>query len=243
MRERIPESRQLDPDRRHIPAQRAGVAVRDDPAGREGVLRLVQRPRGVNGRKINFKFLDDGYDPSQTVPLTRQLVERDHVFAMFNSLGTAPQLAVRGYLNSAQGAAGPVATGDSYWGSQYKAYPWTIGYQPDYPGEGEDLRALHPRPRPRRQDRRPDAERRLRQELPRGPEGGPRREEERDRERAAVRRDGSRRHPADARAQGFGRERLHGLRDADAVDQVARHRDEDRLEARRSRSSTTSRRP
>src|SRR5437763_17208414 len=50
-------------------------------------------PKGVNGRKIDFKFLDDGYDPSQTVPLTRQLVEQDHVFAIFNSLGTAPGLA------------------------------------------------------------------------------------------------------------------------------------------------------
>src|SRR5690348_14037498 len=43
-------------------------------------------PKGVNGRKIDFKFLDDGYDASQTVPLTRQLVEQDHVFAIFNSL-------------------------------------------------------------------------------------------------------------------------------------------------------------
>src|SRR5690349_18293657 len=32
----------------------------------------------IHGRKVDFKFLDDGYDPSQTVPLTRQLVERDH---------------------------------------------------------------------------------------------------------------------------------------------------------------------
>jgi branched-chain amino acid transport system substrate-binding protein len=91
----------------------------------------------IHGRKIDFKFLDDGYDPSQTVPLTRQLVERDHVFAIFNSLGTAPQLAVRGYLNQRKVPQVLVATGDSYWGAQYKQFPWTIGYQPDYPGEGK----------------------------------------------------------------------------------------------------------
>src|SRR5438552_7989174 len=91
----------------------------------------------VHGRKIDFKFLDDGYDPSQTVPLTRQLVERDHVFAMFNGLGTAPQLAVRGYLNQRRVPQVLVATGDSYWGAQYKQFPWTIGYQSDYPGEGK----------------------------------------------------------------------------------------------------------
>jgi ABC-type branched-subunit amino acid transport system substrate-binding protein len=91
----------------------------------------------VHGRKINFKFLDDAFDPSQTVPLTRQLVEQDHVFAIFNSLGTAPQLAVRGYLNQRKVPQVLVATGDSYWGAQYKQYPWTIGWQPDYPGEGK----------------------------------------------------------------------------------------------------------
>ena len=30
-----------------------------------------------------------------------------------------------------------LATGDSYWGFSYKKYPWTIGYQPDYPGEAK----------------------------------------------------------------------------------------------------------
>src|SRR5436305_7128673 len=91
----------------------------------------------IHGRKIDFKFLDDGYDPSQTVPLTRQLVERDHVFAIFNSLGTAPQLAVRGYLNERKVPQVLVATGDSFWGAQYKQFPWTLGWQPDYPGEGK----------------------------------------------------------------------------------------------------------
>ena len=43
---------------------------------------------GVNGRKINFKILDDAYNPAQTVPLTKQLVEQDQVFAMFSGLGT-----------------------------------------------------------------------------------------------------------------------------------------------------------
>jgi branched-chain amino acid transport system substrate-binding protein len=91
----------------------------------------------IHGRKIDFKFLDDAFDPSQTVPLTRQLVEQDHIFAIFNSLGTAPQLAVRGYLNQRHVPQVLVATGDSYWGAQYKQFPWTIGWQPDYPGESK----------------------------------------------------------------------------------------------------------
>jgi len=90
---------------------------------------------GVNGRQIVFKYYDDGYNPANTVPLTKKLVESDHVFAVYGSLGTAPTLSTRDYLNKAGVPQVLVATGDSYWGAQYKKYPWTIGFQPDYPGE------------------------------------------------------------------------------------------------------------
>jgi branched-chain amino acid transport system substrate-binding protein len=49
--------------------------------------------RGVGGRQIVFKYYDDAYNPAQTVQLTRQLVEQDHVFALVGSLGTATQEA------------------------------------------------------------------------------------------------------------------------------------------------------
>src|SRR5215831_2733336 len=32
---------------------------------------------GVNGRKVQFRYYDDSYDPSKTVPLTQKLVEQD----------------------------------------------------------------------------------------------------------------------------------------------------------------------
>jgi len=92
---------------------------------------------GVNGRKLDFTILDDGYDPSKTVPLAQQLVEKDGVFAVFGSLGTAPGLATWGYLNSHKVPQALVASGDSYWGFSKKKYPWTIGWQPDYPGEAK----------------------------------------------------------------------------------------------------------
>jgi branched-chain amino acid transport system substrate-binding protein len=58
------------------------------------------------------------------------------VFADYGSLGTAPTLSTRDYLNKLGVPQVLVATGDSYWGAQCKKYPWTIGFQPDYPGEG-----------------------------------------------------------------------------------------------------------
>jgi len=57
------------------------------------------------------------------------------VFAIYGSLGTAPTLSTRDYLNKKKIPQVLVATGDSYWGLQYKKYPWTIGYNPSYPGE------------------------------------------------------------------------------------------------------------
>jgi branched-chain amino acid transport system substrate-binding protein len=105
------------------------------PKAENAYFQYVNAHGGVNGRKIIDKVYDDQYNPAMTVPLTKKLVEQDHVFADYGSLGTAPTLATRAYLNQLGVPQVLVATGDSYWGTQYKKYPWTIGYQPDYPGE------------------------------------------------------------------------------------------------------------
>jgi len=93
--------------------------------------------RGVYGRQISFKILDDGYNPANTVQLTRQLVEQDKVFALVGGLGTEPQTAVRDYLNQSKVPQLFVSTGATTWGRDYKKYPWTIGWQPDYQAEGK----------------------------------------------------------------------------------------------------------
>src|SRR5471030_2552810 len=49
--------------------------------------RFVNDQGGVNGRKIVFISLDDGYSPPKTVELTRQLVERDQILADAAPLG------------------------------------------------------------------------------------------------------------------------------------------------------------
>ena len=47
--------------------------------GADAYFKYVNAHGGVNGRKIKYLYLDDAYDPSKTVQLTRQLVEQDHV--------------------------------------------------------------------------------------------------------------------------------------------------------------------
>jgi branched-chain amino acid transport system substrate-binding protein len=103
--------------------------------------------RGVNGRQIVWKYYDDGYNPANTVQLTRRLVEQDRVFATVGQLGTEHNLAVRSYLNQQRVPQSLVSTGASYWGLQYKEFPWTTGWQPDYIAEGRiygaHIRANH----------------------------------------------------------------------------------------------------
>jgi branched-chain amino acid transport system substrate-binding protein len=123
-----------------------GVAslYRTIPAAEKAYFDYVNDAKGgVNGRKINFIIRDDAYNPAQTVPLAQQLVESDKVFALFGSLGTAPGLATWDYTNKGKVPQAFLATGDSYWGyCAYKkcggkTYPYTIGWQPDYPGESK----------------------------------------------------------------------------------------------------------
>jgi branched-chain amino acid transport system substrate-binding protein len=91
---------------------------------------------GVYGRKIVWKYYDDGYNPANTVQLTNQLILQDKVFAVVGTLGTEPNIPIRPLLNSRKIPHILVSTGASYWGLQYKQFPWTSGWQPDYIAEG-----------------------------------------------------------------------------------------------------------
>jgi branched-chain amino acid transport system substrate-binding protein len=105
--------------------------------GADAYFKYVNAHGGVNGRKIKYKYEDDAYDPSQTIQKTRDLVQNDKVFAIYNTLGTATNLAIRSYLNQLKVPHLFVASGASTWGKDYKQYPWTIGYQPSYFAEAQ----------------------------------------------------------------------------------------------------------
>ena len=104
--------------------------------GAAAYFRWVNAHGGVNKRKIKYVYKDDGYDPSKTADKTRELVQQDKVFAIFNSLGTEQNLATRAYLNALKIPQLFVASGATTFGKDYKQYPWTIGYQPNYRAEG-----------------------------------------------------------------------------------------------------------
>ncbi len=101
----------------------------------EAYWKSVNAAGGINGRKVNFITLDDGYSPPKIVELVRQLVEQDKVLCTFNTLGTPTNTAIHKYMNQKKVPMLYVATGASKWGKP-KEFPWTMGYQPDYHTEG-----------------------------------------------------------------------------------------------------------
>ncbi|MFN0154452.1 MAG: ABC transporter substrate-binding protein [Gaiella sp.] len=118
------------------PLSGAASAYASVARGAEAFFESVNAKGGAAGRQIQYKYVDDAYNPAQTVQLTRQLVEQDKVFAVFNSLGTEHNLAIRDYLK-AQGVPQLfAASGATSWGRDVEAYPGLIGFQPSYQAEG-----------------------------------------------------------------------------------------------------------
>jgi len=94
-------------------------------------FKSVNEAGGINGRKVKFISMDDGYSPPKTVEVVRELVEQEKIFALFQSLGTPCNTAIHKYMNQKKVPQLYVATGASKWGDP-QHFPWTMGFQPDY---------------------------------------------------------------------------------------------------------------
>jgi branched-chain amino acid transport system substrate-binding protein len=112
------------------PASAYGVIGKTE----EAYFKKVNAEGGINARKINFISYDDAYSPPKTVEQARKLVESDEVLLVFNPLGTPPNSAIQKYLNSKKVPQLFVATGATKWNDP-KAFPWTMGWQPNYQSE------------------------------------------------------------------------------------------------------------
>jgi branched-chain amino acid transport system substrate-binding protein len=99
-------------------------------------FKKVNDEGGINGRKINFVSLDDGYSPPKTVEMVRRLVEQDQVAFVFQTLGTPTNSAIHKYMNQQKVPQLFVATGATKWGDPQN-FPWTMGWQPTYQAEGK----------------------------------------------------------------------------------------------------------
>jgi ABC-type branched-subunit amino acid transport system substrate-binding protein len=123
----------------HFPL--TGVAApgyADIPTGAKAYFDYVNANGGVNGRKIDYVYKDDAYNPTQTSQVVNQLVLQDQVFAVVGGLGTPTHAAVLDYLNSEGVPDLFVSSGSLLW-DQPKKNPETFGFQPDYEVEGKIL--------------------------------------------------------------------------------------------------------
>jgi branched-chain amino acid transport system substrate-binding protein len=125
------------------PASAYGVIGRTEAA----YFKMINEQGGISGRKINFISLDDAYSPPKTVEQVRRLVEDEKVAFTFQTLGTAPNLAIRQYLNDNKVPQLFVSTGAAVF-SDPEHFPWTIGFNPNYQTEAhiyaKDILATKP---------------------------------------------------------------------------------------------------
>ena len=112
------------------PASAYGVIGRTEAA----YFKMINDQGGIAGRKINLISLDDAYSPPKTVEQARRLVEDEKVAFCFQTLGTAPNLAIRQYLNDNKVPQLFVSTGAAVFADP-QHFPWTIGYNPNYQTE------------------------------------------------------------------------------------------------------------
>jgi branched-chain amino acid transport system substrate-binding protein len=112
------------------PASAYGVLGRTQAA----YFKMINEQGGVNGRKLNFMSVDDGYSPPKTVEQTRRLVEQEGVAFIFGSLGTPTNAAIRSYLNDNKVPQLLITTGSAMFGDP-QHYPWTMGAIPNYQTE------------------------------------------------------------------------------------------------------------
>lgn len=120
-----------------VPLSGEAAAAANVARGAAAYFAYANAHGGVYGRTIDYEYLDDGYDPNQTVQDVRKLVQSDGVFAVFGSVGTSENLAVRDFLNQSQVPQLFANSGATAFGADHATYPWTIGYLPTYRAEGE----------------------------------------------------------------------------------------------------------
>lgn len=114
-----------------------GTDEAEATAGAQAYFRFVNYRGGVFGRRIVYQVLDDHGDPALAPSLAYRLVQQDAVFAVFNVAGTAANVAVARYLNSAR--VPDVFAGSGCGCMNSAALPYTFGWQLGDVQEGELL--------------------------------------------------------------------------------------------------------
>jgi branched-chain amino acid transport system substrate-binding protein len=95
------------------PAAYIGLAGRD---GAMMAIKEINAAGGVNGRKLNMTFEDDGHSPAKALAAVKKLVDDDKVFVLFNvagsngTIGTIDYVKEKGIVMFVSFASAPAVT-------------------------------------------------------------------------------------------------------------------------------------
>src|SRR5260370_36252734 len=63
--------------------------------GLEAAFAEINKAGGVKGRKLEFKSVDDGYEPTKSIEAVKKLLEEDKDFAIAGAVGTPTSAAAQ----------------------------------------------------------------------------------------------------------------------------------------------------
>jgi branched-chain amino acid transport system substrate-binding protein len=95
------------------PAAYIGLAGRD---GAALAIKEINAAGGINGRKINMIFEDDGHSPAKALAAVKKLIDEDKVFMVFNvagsngTIGTIDYVKEKGIVMFVSFASAPAVT-------------------------------------------------------------------------------------------------------------------------------------
>lgn len=105
--------------------------------GADAWFQHVNENGGINGRMVEYKMVDDKYEPARTKNIVKRFVERDECFAIVAPLGSAPTSAVIDYVVEQEVPLIGAGTGAEK--NLTIASPWVFPLYPSYYTEGQQL--------------------------------------------------------------------------------------------------------
>ncbi len=105
--------------------------------GANAWFKHVNEKGGINGRKIEYRMVDDKYEPARTKAAVKRFIERDECFAIVAPLGSAPTSAVIDYIVGKNVPLIGAGTGAAK--NLTIESPWVFPLYPSYFTEGVQL--------------------------------------------------------------------------------------------------------
>ncbi len=105
--------------------------------GADAWFKHLNEKGGINGRMVEYRMIDDKYEPARTKTAVKRFIERDECFAIVAPLGSAPTSAVIDYIVSKNVPLIGAGTGAAK--NLEIESPWVFPLYPSYFTEGVQM--------------------------------------------------------------------------------------------------------